>query len=301
MATASGGVGTVRLGLLDGFRLQVGDGLVKALASAERLLAYLALRGPVPRVVAAGTLWSDVPDDHAQGSLRTAMWRCNRAVRGVVRSERAQLALASFVQVDVAELISGAAVMLDGAGAGGNQPLLTLRSMELLPGWYDDWVIFERERLRQLRLHALEAAAGRLAETGQYAAALELALEAVRCDPLRETAQRAVIQVHVAEHNMVEAMRTYLRFRRLLVEELGIEPSAELADLVFTRAPARRIVPAPSQPGVGPAGSPGDRGRPTDRVAVVPATRSDRMDTGRVGAATHPASTGPPVPGVAGP
>jgi DNA-binding SARP family transcriptional activator len=226
-------VSTVRLELFDGFQLMVDDHPVNALASAQRLLAFLALRGPIARVVVAGTLWGDVPEEQALASLRTTMWRCNRTVRGLVAVEQTRLALASRVGVDVTELVHNAAVVLDGARDGG-RGLPVLRPMELLPGWYDDWVIFERERLRQLRLHALEAAVGLLVTTGQYAAALECALAAVRAEPLRESAHRAVITVHLAEHNVAEAVREYQKFRRLTVDELGIEPSEDLARLVFT-------------------------------------------------------------------
>ena len=234
-------VSTVRLELLDGFQLVVDDHPVNALNSAQRLLAFLALRGPVARVVAAGTLWGDVPEEQALASLRTTMWRCNRTVRGLVAVAQTRLALASSVGVDVADLIRGAAVVLDGR-LGGTAALPALRPMELLPGWYDDWVIFERERLRQLRLHALEAAAGRHAQDGQYAAALECALAAVRAEPLRESAHRAVITVHLAERNVNEAVRVYQEFRRLIVDELGIEPSEDLARLVFNGS--RPVTPA---------------------------------------------------------
>lgn len=104
---------------------------------------------------------------------------------------------------------------------------------ELLPGWYEDWVIFERERLRHLGMHALEAAARRLTAQGDYPAALDAALHAVRREPLRESAHRAVILVHLAENNVVEALRAYKRFRILLVEQVGVEPSAGLTELVF--------------------------------------------------------------------
>ncbi|MFI0975423.1 BTAD domain-containing putative transcriptional regulator [Streptomyces sp. NPDC021093] len=235
--------------MLDGFRLEVDGIRVTPLASAQRLLAFLALRGPVARVVAAGTLWGDVREEHAMGSLRTAIWRCNRAVGGLVDVGRGQLTLADFVRIDVAELVEGSALFLDSTwfpdrigfpdGTGGAAAPLAafpaVRRAELLPGWYEDWVIFERERLRHLRLHGLEAAAHHLTARGLYAASLEFALEAVRCEPLRESARRAVILVHLAEHNVVEAVRQFEEFQRLLMKELGIEPSAELADLVFRR------------------------------------------------------------------
>jgi DNA-binding SARP family transcriptional activator len=224
--------GAVRLQLLEGFRLTVDGSVVDTLASAQRLLAFLALRGPVVRAVAAGTLWGDFPERHALGSLRTTMWRVNRTVTGMVAARRSQVALASFVRVDVAELADSAADVFGGTDAVTGPRQAELRHGELLPGWYEDWVIFERERLRHLRLHVLEAVAAKLAAQGQFAAALEAAFEAVRCEPLRESAHRAVIVVHLAEHNLVEARREYDRFRDLLMDQVGVEPSESLTALV---------------------------------------------------------------------
>lgn len=216
------GTQTARLGLLDGFRLEAGGRAVHVVASTQRLLALLALQGPVPRLVAAGTLWPDVPDAQALASLRTTIWRANRLLPGLITVGENKIGIGEFISVDV-----------DGISERADRGLLCGRPGELLPGWYDDWVIFERERLRQIRLHALESAASRLRLQGNCAAALELAMEAVRCEPLRESAHRAVIGVHLAEGNLVEAIRTYVRFRDLLREQLGAEPSERLARLVF--------------------------------------------------------------------
>lgn len=218
------GTQTVVLGLLDGFRLEAGGRTVHVLASTQRLLALLALHGPVPRLVAAGTLWPDVPEPQALASLRTTIWRANRLVPGLITAGENKIAVGEFVSVDVNEISERA-----------DRGLLCRRPGELLPGWYDDWLIFERERLRQIRLHALESAALRLQSQSKYGSALELALEAVRCEPLRESAHRAVISVHLAEGNLVEAIRAYVRFRDLLREQLGAEPSEHLVRLVFGR------------------------------------------------------------------
>lgn len=218
----------VRLALLGGFRLLAGGVPADVVGNAERLLAYLALTGPVARVVAAGTLWPDAPERRALASLRTAIWQCNRTVDGLVEAGERRVALAGHVRVDVAALADLTALP-DEAAAG---VLRGLRG-ELLPGWYDDWVLLDRDRLRLLRVQGLEDVALRLAARGCFAAAYELAFEAVRCEPLRESAHRAVIAVHLAQHNVVEAVREYRRFRHLLVDDLGVEPSAELAELVF--------------------------------------------------------------------
>jgi DNA-binding SARP family transcriptional activator len=106
--------------------------------------------------------------------------------------------------------------------------------MDLLPGWYDDWVIFERERIRQRLLHALEALSQRLVAAGRWADAVEAAISAVSADPLRESANRVLIEAHLAEGNLVEAHRAYERYRDTVRRELGVEPGERLATLVRT-------------------------------------------------------------------
>ncbi|MGW0411579.1 AfsR/SARP family transcriptional regulator, partial [Streptomyces collinus] len=90
----------------------------------------------------------------------------------------------------------------------------------------------ERERLRQLRLHALDALAEALVREGRPALALEAAWESVRAEPLRESAHRAAVSAHLAEGNLSEAVRHYRSFQRLLREELGVEPSARLTRML---------------------------------------------------------------------
>lgn len=75
----------------------------------------------------------------------------------------------------------------------------TLRRRELLPGWYDDGVILERERLCQLRLHTLKHTARRQLERRDIETALHLALEAVLTEPRRQTATALLISVYLAE------------------------------------------------------------------------------------------------------
>jgi DNA-binding SARP family transcriptional activator len=104
---------------------------------------------------------------------------------------------------------------------------------ELLPGWYDEWVLLERERLRQLRLHALEMLADKLTTVGRYGEAVQVAYAAVRAEPLRESAHRAVVRVHLAEGNLAEAGRAYAAFRDLLADELGVVPTILMEDLVL--------------------------------------------------------------------
>ncbi|MCV2487810.1 SARP family transcriptional regulator [Geodermatophilus sp. YIM 151500] len=238
----------VRIGLLDGFTLQPcgrpGGAAVEDLPhGVQRLVALLGLVGRPTRTAVAGSLWPDVPEEQAHGSLRSALWRLQKVVPGLVEVSGGALALAAGVRVDVRELAEWARAVLD---PGTPLDDLLVPDVgprgELLPGWYDDWVIVERERLRQLRMHALEALAGRLADGGRYGEAVQAAYAAVRAEPLRESAHRAVVRVHLAEGNLAEALRAYHAFRTLLDDELGVAPSAQMDGLVAGLCPRQRPV-----------------------------------------------------------
>jgi DNA-binding SARP family transcriptional activator len=224
----------VELTLLDGFELRAdGDPLTVPLA-AQRLLAFLALSArPVLRVHLAGVLWLESSDEHAFANLRSTLWRLRRCCESLIDASSQSVRLASEVGIDVRRSIDLAlrlvehpddATVLD----ADCDPL----RHDLLPDWYDDWVLFERERYRQLRLRALDALCDRLTEAGRLALAMEVGLASVAGEPLRESAHRAVIRIHLAEGNKAEAFRQYCLYRRLLHDKLGLSPSAQMEELV---------------------------------------------------------------------
>jgi DNA-binding SARP family transcriptional activator len=230
----------LRLHLLDRFRLTCGPASIDVCTGGRRLLAYLGLHRHARRSVVAGALWPDTTEERAQGSLRTALWRLHRGRHPLVCTDQDALSLAGTVSVDAHALAESAlrvASAPDAGALGDDVPgdevsRHLLLGGDLLPGWDEDWVLFERERLRQLRLHALDALTERLIAQGRHALALETALESVRTEPLRESAHRAVVSVHLAEHNVVEAVRHYRAFRKLLGEELGMEPSPDFTSML---------------------------------------------------------------------
>ena len=105
-------------------------------------------------------------------------------------------------------------------------------SLDVLPDWYDDWVLVEAEEWRQLRLHALDALAERLLNERRFGEATGAALAAVRAEPLRERRARLVIRTHLAEGNQSEALAEFSRYRALFGAELGLEPTPRLCELV---------------------------------------------------------------------
>jgi DNA-binding SARP family transcriptional activator len=236
-------VAAARLTLLDGFVLETpnspadGEELPHAV---QRLVALLCLSVRLPRATVAGRLWPEVPEEQAHGSLRSALWRLHKQVPHLVEVTGHSLAVADGVQVDVRELDRWSR-RLRNPQCGEDElevPDVVLRG-ELLPGWYDDWVLVDRERLRQLRMHALECAAERLMAIGRYAEALEAAYAAVRCEPLRESSHRAVVRTHLAEGNLAEAFRAFRSYQTMLADELGVAPSEHMARLLqgIRRAP----------------------------------------------------------------
>jgi DNA-binding SARP family transcriptional activator len=116
--------------------------------------------------------------------------------------------------------------------ADRGQDAVSALSGEILPDWYDEWILIENEGWRQLRLHALEALADRLTARGRYGDAAAVALAAVRAEPLRESPRAALIRIHIAEGNPSEALREFARYGDLLMVELGVEPTERLRALV---------------------------------------------------------------------
>ncbi|MDI5906680.1 MULTISPECIES: BTAD domain-containing putative transcriptional regulator [Streptomyces] len=229
-----------RLRLLGEFRLELGTKHVDLSGNAQRLLAFIGLRGQVCRTVLAGTLWPDVTEGRARGSLRTTLWKLPRAEPPLIGCCGDVLRVTPALRVDVHALTRTALGVVQGNDPEPHAlPSLRLLTVEdLLPGWDEDWVLLEREHLRQLRLHALDELAEALIRQGRPALAIEAAWASVRAEPLRESAHRAVVSAHLAEGNVSEAVRHYEAFCRLLEEELGVAPSPLFARMLPERAGA---------------------------------------------------------------
>ncbi|MET8140633.1 BTAD domain-containing putative transcriptional regulator [Sphaerisporangium sp. NPDC005288] len=227
----------LRVDLLGGFRLLAGGEQVTVSGGTERLVSFTALCGQaVPRTLLAGTLWPDRPERRAQASLRSALARLEAAGRLVLDIGSTEVRLSPAAGVDIGEARALARRVLDPggrpAGADLSAAAVEALSVDLLPGWYDDWVVREAEEWHQLRLHALEALADDFVEAGRFADAVAAAGTAVRAEPLRESAHAALIRAHLAEGNQAEALRVFERYERLLSCELGLRPTPLVADLV---------------------------------------------------------------------
>jgi DNA-binding SARP family transcriptional activator len=232
----------LHLHLLGGFELRLGDEVVPITIGPQRLATFMALHERLlPRTHVAGMLWPEVPTRRANANLRAALWRLPPACQRLIEVSAHHLRLAVGVRVDLHAATALARRLLDRSERCADDDLSRAASKfsgDLLPDWYDDdWVVMEREQFHQLRLHALEALCERLTAAERYGEAVDAGLAAVRAEPLRESAHRVLISAHVAEGNQGEAGRQYELCRHLLLDELGLEPSARLRDLL---PPSRR-------------------------------------------------------------
>ena len=221
------------LRLLGGFELMTGPRRVRVGPVSQRVVTFLALYGRRSRPYVAERLWLDVSQGRAAGNLRSALSRMTPEVAGVIETDDGHLALSDAVSIDIVRAEHHAHAVLE--NHQGTAVAASEFASDLLPGCYEDWVLLERERLRQLFMHALERLGENLLTSGHISAALQAALLAVRHEPLRETPRGLLIRAYLAEGNRVEAIREYRGFAALLEAEMSILPSESLADLVARR------------------------------------------------------------------
>jgi DNA-binding SARP family transcriptional activator len=226
-----------RLSLLGDFQFSLGDQAVAVPVPGQRVAAYLAVvhrNRPVRRSTLAERLWPEAPPGRAASTLRSVLWRLPRPRgRTLVVGDATTVRLHEDVSVDLWEAEELASLLCRDpeARAAADRDLHVLEC-DLLPDSQEEWLVVERESYRQKRLHALERLAGRLCEQGRFTDALTAGLGAVRAEPLRESAHRQVIAVHLAEGNHAEALRQYDGYRRLLAAELGLPPSPAIRQMV---------------------------------------------------------------------
>jgi DNA-binding SARP family transcriptional activator len=244
------------LQLLGPVRLRSDGRWVRLPRACARLLAALALGGPLSRDQAAALLWPDVPQSRALTNLRTGLSRLRRAVPGVVDADGGVVTLADDVLVDtdavmtwVTDTIYGDSAPDDTSGPPRDV------GRELLAGWDDEWAREHRDRWQLLVSQALESAATRLLAIGRPAAALPYGLAAVTAEPWSESANRVLIEIHARRGDAAGALRQFERLTRVLRTELGVQPAPDIVALI------RQLYPFGTgrTPGQAPGQAPGQR------------------------------------------
>ena len=230
---STGRAGT-HIRVLGSFEAHHGGEAVRLPMSAQRVIAFLAIRShPMLRLHVAGSLWLDSPEERGFANLRSALWRIHRSGLEVVDSSGNTLRLAAGVRVDLHDATALAHRLIGSVpmGAGADVDWLPLAG-EVLPDWDDDWALVEREYFRNLSLQALESLCEHLTAQGRLRQALEVGLAAFAREPLRESAHRLLVRIYLADGNPFDAIRQFRLYRDLVRSRLGIEPSAQMLELV---------------------------------------------------------------------
>ncbi|MCI9870528.1 AfsR/SARP family transcriptional regulator [Arthrobacter humicola] len=222
-----------RLTLLQSWQLRRGTDVVQVAARQQRLITVLAINGPRPRGFLVGLLWPECQESRALESLRVSVHLISRQVPGLLLNGGNMLSLSQLVDVDL-HRVREQILELSRSGLKGNVAsyLYQLRDAELLPGWYDDWVLFEQSRLRQDRLHAFQIIARESLACCDYESALEASEAALELEPLYETAVGLLIRAERERGNNAAALRAFEKYQRKLKEDMGLAPSGAIQRLV---------------------------------------------------------------------
>lgn len=260
---------TLRLTLLGGFEARTGVGPPLGLpAKAQALLAYLALRPgqAQPRDKLAALLWGDSSDAQARGSLRQTLRTLRKALpvtpSSLVAEGRGLALSAAGVEVDVPAFEQCVA---HGSPEALEQAVALYRG-DLLEGLtvdepsFEDWLVAERERLRELALQALAKLLAHQSGSGTTERAIQTAARLLVLDPLQEVVHRALMRLYARQGRRAAALRQYQLCVGVLQRELGAEPEPATKQLYQELLQHR-----PLEPAAGEAAPPrgGDRKRLT--------------------------------------
>ena len=240
---------SLELVLLGGFQAGVAGHVIDIAGRKERaLLAVLAMPPGEPRSreKLAGLLWSDRSDKQARDSLKQALLRLRKSFGSLyplpMVTDRASVTLNAEITVDVQEfeqLVAGGT--LDGlARATELYRGDLLEGLDVRDPAFEEWLLFERQRLRD---HARDALA-RLVAHHMVAGASEQASVPARrllaLDPLHESAHRALMQIYAQQGQTALALRQYQLCWDALQRELGVKPEAETERLYQSIQEKRR-------------------------------------------------------------
>ncbi len=225
----------VRLVVFGGFEARLASGAVLSLPTkkARALLGYLAVRpGQAhPRDKLATLLWGESGDAQARTSLRQSLAILKKTLAVAAPSslllEGRNVTLnPEVVEVDVATfercVAEGTPEALEEAVALYEGELL--EGFDLIAGPFEEWLVAERERLRELALEALAKLLRYQSEARASERAIQTALRLLALDPLQEAVHRTLMRLYARQGRRANALRQYQVCVEVLQRELGVEP-----------------------------------------------------------------------------
>ena len=204
------------------------------------LLAYLAHSGQAHnRESLADLLWDAESTEQALSNLRTALARLRKQVGDTLLVTRKTIAITptTHQQIDSARFQSLLAGVGRDESAGSMNQLsqgLDLYRGEFMAGFslpnaarFNDWLVIEQERIRQLALNGVRQLANWQEKQGNYAAGVLTIQRWLNWDSLDETAQQKLMSLLAYDGRTSEALGAYEKYRNLLQKEIGISPYPE--------------------------------------------------------------------------
>lgn len=235
---------------------------------AQSLFAYLILSAGTPhrREKLAGLLWPDSLEETARSNLRNALWKIRKALPSSTSTE--------FLQTDdlTVAFNASAEYWLDAAelekvsentSADELRAILSEYQGELLPGFYEEWVLLEREHLNSIFENKMMRLISLLEKDNRWLDIFDWAERWIKLGQKPEPAYRALMTAHAAKGDMSKVAATYERCVKSL-KEFGIEPSEQTRAL-FQKLKAGKE-PLETEPAVSPKEK--RRGSPKSNLPV---------------------------------
>jgi DNA-binding SARP family transcriptional activator len=265
--------GCLRFRFLGDFRIQSPLAACDMHISGKtrEVLAFLVLNANklVRRATLSNVMWGDRDERRSRANLNTALWRINRALKDMGRSDIGLELAATHVKMTVATEVFIDVFALDAAvkeaaqfqGRTGLLPpsvrdalldILCDDSEGFLDRMSSEWVLVERERFFNLQIRGLTLLMQDLAGSGRIEEALEYGRRILRMDPMRECVQRQVMWLHVLNGHQGNAVRQYQECARLLKDEIGVAPMPEtraLYDFILAQGAKPKDAPSPLRTG----------------------------------------------------
>ena len=241
----------ITIRLFGKFSVHCGDRelLVHSSARAKEILCYLTVnrRAPVPRETLASVISGNSSTERSRKHLRQALWQlradlseggdpgCARILN--VADGWAELFMDDHVWIDVNEFERAAGIPAESNPSLRSRDMRLLQQAvglyrgELLQGWYQEWCLSERERLKQIYLKVIDELMSHFEASGNVEAGVGYATLALRSDPARECTHRSLMRLYCLAGDRASAIHQYERCIDALRTELGIEPDDETREL----------------------------------------------------------------------
>jgi WD40 repeat protein/DNA-binding SARP family transcriptional activator len=222
--------------------------------AAQSLLAYLVLTAGTPhrREKLAGIFWPETSDENARKNLRQELWRIRKSFSAQGSSEKDYFLadeLTLTFNRDADYWLDVAQIERPDTDLQSLTTNLALYQGELLPGFYDEWIGIERERVQSIFEARMAQLLEQLITNERWVAVEEWAERWLALSGAREPAYRALMLASGARGDMAKVASLYQRCTDELLEQLGVEPSAEtraLYDGLLKGARAPRTSMQPS-------------------------------------------------------